>query len=656
MSPQRTRADPHFKVITMQHHNPPIEIVLNAISKTTGKQPVRSGADCKCCCPAHDDKNPSLSVSEGDDGRVLLICRSAGCSIESILNAAGLEKRDLFPNPDSSTTFSNPDRPKQKPSKPTWPTGSALIKNLEKKRGPRSAAWTYRDQAGNEVGAVLRWDTDGGKEILPIHRNDAGWSIGAMPELRPLYRLRDIADAEVVFVCEGEKAADAAVSIGLNATTSSGGSNAAHKSDWSTLAGKYVVIVRDNDKPGQKFAETVAGILVSLGCEVRIIDLKDDWPELPEQGDLDDWLEGHDAVDTEVLRERIEALVTAADIWAPQPGDSVAPIERLKLNWRRVSDVEPVELEWLWPGLIPLGKLTLFAGDPGLGKSFVTVDMAARVSRGAEWPDQAGEQQVGSVIILACEDDVADTIRPRLDRAGANVAKIVVIDSVNAGSRDRAFSLDDDLPRLRELIAELGDVRLLIIDPISAYLGSVDSHKNAEVRALLAPLADLAAECRLAVVAINHLTKGSGKAVYRSMGSIAFAAAARAVWNFYKDPDDEKRRLMMPTKMNLAADSYGLAYTIEDGAVVWFNEPIFSTADDVQARESGDGESSDPWPVEWLRDRLANGAVAVTQVEKDARSHGITHKQLRTARGTLKVLKRKSGFEGGWVIELPPDS
>ena len=260
------------------------------------------------------------------------------------------------------------------------------------------------------------------------------------------------------------------------------------------------------------------------------------------------------------------------------------------------------------------------------------------------------------MIILACEDDVADTIRPRLDRAGANVAKIVVVDSVSSGSRDRAFSLEDDLPRLRELIAELRDVRLLIVDPISAYCGSVDSHKNAEVRALLAPLAELAAECRLAVVAINHLTKGSGKAVYRSMGSIAFAAAARACWNFYKDPDDEKRRLMMPTKMNLAPDAYGLAYSIEDGAVVWFNEPIFSTADDVQARESSDGESSDPWPVEWLRDRLADGAVQVKTVDKEARAHGISQKQLRNARKQLKVTTHKSGFESGWVLELPPDS
>ncbi|MDA0591221.1 MAG: hypothetical protein O2820_10250 [Planctomycetota bacterium] len=303
----------------MHHHNSPIEVVLSAISKTTGKQPVGSGKDCKISCPAHEDKNPSLSVTEGDDGRVLLKCW-AGCSFEEILNAAGLKKSDLFPRPDrnsSAKIFGNPDRPNEKQQKAGWPTSSALIENLEKKRGPRSAAWTYRDRDDHEVGGVIRWDRDDGKDIRPIHRNEAGWCVGAMPEPRPPYRLRDILNAEVVFVFEGEKAVDAAVSIGLNATTSCGGSNAAEKTDWSPLAGKVVVIIRDNDEPGRKFAETVASILLRLDAStvVRIIDLADDWPELPGKGDLADWLEAHDAVEPEVLRNRIKALVTASEIW-----------------------------------------------------------------------------------------------------------------------------------------------------------------------------------------------------------------------------------------------------------------------------------------------------------------------------------------------------
>ena len=334
--------------------------------------------------------------------------------------------------------------------------------------------------------------------------------------------------------------------------------------------------------------------------------------------------------------------------------DSAQPVQRPKIAWRRVSDVESEELEWLWFGLIPLGKLTLLAGDPGLGKSFVTTDMAARITQGAEWPDQPGPQPAGSVIFLACEDDVADTIRPRLDRANADVEKVIVVDAVVAGEHRRGFTLDGDLKLLRGLIDELGDVRAIVIDPISAYCGSVDSHKNADVRALLAPLTDLAAECRLAVVAINHLTKGTGKAVYRSMGSIAFAAAARAAWNFYKDPDDEKRRLMLPTKMNLAADTYGLAYRIEDGLVCWERDPVRETADDVQAREgSHDQESSDPWPITWLRDRLSNGSEKASTVEAEARAEGITKKQLRTARERLGVNPRKSDFEGSWFWELP---
>jgi hypothetical protein len=313
----------------LHHHERPIDFVLRKISSATGHQPVKSGSGWKTCCPAHNDKNPSLSVGERDDGQVLLNCY-AGCSKKSIVDAASLEMADLFPNSDSPTTFSNPDRPKQKPSKPTWPTSSALIENLEKKRGPRSAAWTYRDRDENEVGTVLRWDRDDGKDIRPIYRNDAGWSVGAMPEPRPLYRLRDIIDAEVVFVCEGEKTVDAAVSIGLNATTSSGGSNAARQTDWSPLAGKHVAIVHDNDEPGRKFAETVADILLKLDSStvVRIIDLADDWPELPEKGDLVDWCDAHDAVEPEALQERVESLVEAADICTPPPQDHAVPLNR----------------------------------------------------------------------------------------------------------------------------------------------------------------------------------------------------------------------------------------------------------------------------------------------------------------------------------------
>lgn len=179
------------------------------------------------------------------------------------------------------------------------------------------------------------------------------------------------------------------------------------------------------------------------------------------------------------------------------------------LRVRCVANVTSRPVEWLWPDLMPLGKLTLLCGDAGLGKSFVTCDLAARVSSGNVWPNTETRQPSGSVLFLASEDDVEDTIRPRLDAAGADVSRIHVIDSVCVRNRERGFSLDGDLQLLRQQIEELGDVRLLIIDPISAYCGKTDTHRNSDVRSLLSPLTDLAADHRLAIVGINHLAKRS---------------------------------------------------------------------------------------------------------------------------------------------------
>lgn len=331
----------------------------------------------------------------------------------------------------------------------------------------------------------------------------------------------------------------------------------------------------------------------------------------------------------------------------------------------RLSEVKSEQLEWFWPGRIPLGKLTLLAGDPGLGKSFVTCDMAARVSCGAVWPDDSTQRQTaGSVVMFNCEDGLRDTIRPRLERAGADLSKIIAIEGVTAfdpaskETRQRGFSLASDLPRLAEEVAKLVDCRLVVIDPVSAYLGEADSHKNAEVRALLAPLAELAEKHRLAVVMVNHLSKSAGtKAIYRAMGSLGFVAAARAVWHFAKDPDNEQRRLILPAKMNLAPDPTGLAYRIEEGGVRWEADPVLMSADDLVAREAqaqtnakGTRRTEE---VQWLRDLLANGPVPSKQVLADGSEHGFSPKMLRSAFQNIGGKPTKSAMNGPWMWALP---
>lgn len=330
---------------------------------------------------------------------------------------------------------------------------------------------------------------------------------------------------------------------------------------------------------------------------------------------------------------------------------------------RRVATVTREQLAWLWPGRIPLGKLTLLAGDPGLGKSLVTLDIASRVSRGKPWPDcPLLGQPVGEVVLFSAEDDLADTIAPRLDKAGADDWKVIAIEAIQVSAAEKVyFSLEQHIPQLEQCLVQWPEVRLIVIDPISAYCGSTDSHNNAEVRALLAPLADLAGRHRVAVLAVTHLSKSGGpKAVYRAMGSLAFAAASRAVWAIVKDPDDPLRRLFLPAKLNLGEEPTGLAYRVVDGRIEWEPDPVEMHADDAMRAETS-GPKAAERPTErdeagdWLREHLAGGPLPANQVLEAADANGIAERTLRRAFKEIGAKSRKDKEQGCWCWSLPEE-
>jgi len=194
------------------------------------------------------------------------------------------------------------------------------------------------------------------------------------------------------------------------------------------------------------------------------------------------------------------------------------------------------------------GKVTMLAGHPGLGKSQLALAIVSIVTTGGRFPVNGARAECGSAVILSAEDDAEDTIRPRLDAVGADLARCRVVGAVHDRDdtgRDhmRGFSVVDDMPRLATALAEIGDAVLVIVDPITAYLGATDSHRNAEVRSALTPLTHLAAEHRVAVLAISHLRKSlEGEAILRVSGSLAFVAAARAAYVVTRDPANENRR------------------------------------------------------------------------------------------------------------------
>lgn len=354
-------------------------------------------------------------------------------------------------------------------------------------------------------------------------------------------------------------------------------------------------------------------------------------------------------------------------------GESLPPAGR-RLRVRCLADVEPTAIRWLWPGRIALGKITMIAGHPGLGKSFLTCDFAARVSAGLPWPDVRDLCPQGQVLILNGEDDPSDTIRPRLDAAGADVSKVHFIDGVDSTREGEIdpFELARDTRLLRDHIEATPDVRLLVIDPVSAYIGQVDDHRNSEVRGLLRPLADLAHETGVAIVLVTHLNKGVGEAINRVIGSIAWAAAARAAWAVIRDPDDEKRRLLLCLKNNIGLESLGMAYRIASppgegdlaalsavGRVEWESEPLSVRADDVLGAPRGEGvldlAPARAEAVGFLRELLKHGPVASEQIKIEAKSADVKWASVRRAKETIGIVARKVGFgeKAGWCWVLP---
>ena len=329
---------------------------------------------------------------------------------------------------------------------------------------------------------------------------------------------------------------------------------------------------------------------------------------------------------------------------------------------RRASDIKIVPVSWLWPGRIALGKLSLIAGEPGLGKSQVSLAMAAAVTTGGSWPCREGGAPKGNVIILAAEDGAADTLVPRLKAADADLERVSIVSAVSEDAGRRAFNLAADLDLLEQKIRAAGDVQMVVIDPISSYLGvRIDSHNNTTVRGTLEPVCEMADRLHVAILGITHQPKSTGTAaMHRFIGSIAFIAAAQAAYMVTRDPEDDSRRLFLPVKNNLAPRGQGLAFRLEQrivaepgivaSSVLWEDTPVTITADQaLAATDAARHGTASPLAeaVEYLDDKLSAGPVAVQDVDEHARALGIALRTLRRARKTLGVRAVKDGFDRG---------
>jgi len=558
-------------------------------------------------CPAHDDKNNSLSIARGRKGQTLFKCH-AGCTTESIVAALGLAMSDLFPAKIN-------------------PSGREIV-----------ATYDYHDESGKMIFQKVRYANKGFSQRQPDGKG--GWAYNLKGIAKPpLYRLPEVLEAvkggRAIYIVEGEKDADNLRAKNKIATCghlgAAPGKWLSHYNDC--LHSSHIIIIADNDDVGKKFADEIAQKVHPVAKSLRLLDLTKIAPDLPEHGDISDIL-GMKNIDGIAELDR---LVKATPQYTPPPP---------KKDYICLSDIEPLRTSWTWEPYIPAGKITVIQGDPGAGKTFFTLYLATIVSRGDFFPEEDlfEPRKPAAVVYQTAEDGIADTIVPRLKKMNPNFDNIFCIDETEQG-----LTLSD--ARIEKILKEKSP-RLFIIDPLQAYLGGdVDMHRANQVRPLMAKLGRLAEQYQCAFILVMHMSKMSGaKALYRGLGSIDFVAAARSVLVIGSNPEDTDEKIMAHEKSSLSKHGESISFSLdyEKGVVINGTSPL--TADDIlNGTKGGRGRAGGTRDdaMDLLTDMLSkNGYALKADIEKAADAAGISQRTLYRARQDMELKSLSLGYGG----------
>jgi RecA-family ATPase len=376
-----------------------------------------------------------------------------------------------------------------------------------------------------------------------------------------------------------------------------------------------------------------------------------------------------DAADAQEAQAQVKRKTTQDHTreWKEQQAATVADMlagSGVEVN---LGEVKPKEVDWIWKDRLARGKLTLIAGDPAVSKSTIALDIGARISNGREWPDHSGSAPKGTIILLTAEDDLADTVRPRVDALIGTAKAFTVLQAVKVMGEERQFSLVHDLDVLEASILKHKPV-VVIIDTVNSYLGTpgagvkVDTFKDADVRDVLLPLMKLAEKHHVAVIGIMHLNKSAAqtKALYRVLGSIGYTGAARLVLIAGKDPEDAtgRRYFFVGAKNSNGPEAAPLAYERDGNAIRWSRDPVDPSrkldgdallAGGLSKEDRGAVDDAEAFIVEALKD----GPVSATQMRADAKANEVSASALKRAKHRLKVRSIHLGRESEWVWDLP---
>jgi putative DNA primase/helicase len=415
-----------------------------------------------------------------------------------------------------------------------------------------------------------------------------------------------------------------------------------------------VTVVGENDLksdgkwPGRDGAKRTAETLASAwGREVP-------WTLVPEgHKDVRDWLkaklsEGLDLANASACARAGAKLLNLLALSA----NTAQPASGLVI--RSLAEIEPREVQWLWEKRFPKGMLTLMCGDPGSGKSTICGCLAAAITTGGPLPGGCRAPK-GRVLWLSAEDDTAAILVPKAMAAGADRSRFHIIEGVRGRSGEcEPFNLQKDLEELEAALKFYGDVELLVIDPLTSYLGTADYTDHQKVRAVLGPLKVLCEKHGLTAIGVMHFNKSEGtNPLYRIVGSGAFGAAARSVWMACRNPEQQDESILVCAKMSVAPMPLGVSYTIAGTppAIAWGKDDVTITAQDALAAQTKRANFSGCQA--WLNERLLGGMVPLRRLLEEGERMGYAEEDLQKARKGIGARTKKISMSGGWGWYLP---
>ncbi|MDX8383939.1 MAG: AAA family ATPase, partial [Ghiorsea sp.] len=331
------------------------------------------------------------------------------------------------------------------------------------------------------------------------------------------------------------------------------------------------------------------------------------------------------------------------------------PKDMQRVNLLCAADMTMTPIDWVWRGWLACGKMHIFAGVAGTGKTTIALNFAATITRGGKWADGTVAKK-GSVFVWSGEDDPQDSLLPRLAASGADMSKVHFVGDTMDEQGLRSFDPAKDMNLLLKATERLDDLRLIIVDPIVSAIAG-DSHKNAEVRRSLQPLVDMAGKAGAAVLGITHFNKSTASKdpTDRVTGSLAFAALARVVMCTAKPLEGTDKRRFVRTKSNIGEDGGGFEYDLQrkqvqqgiEGQYIEWGESLEGTAmellNDIESEK--DDESSALAAVKrWLLDTLKEEPLPAARLRKIGEDHGHSWATIRRAKLALKIESKKVGF------------